>query len=706
MADLLQRDDKATQWKLTAVQYVIVAILLVLVAGLWRLQIINSQNYRVLAEQNRVRKVPVLAPRGKIVDRENRLVVDNYVSTSCFLLREQTQNMDADLPLIAGGLHMTVEQIQYELRRFRGQPKYEPIPLKQDITPDEVEFIEAHRNELPELETVQEPRRLYPTNGFAAHLIGYVGEVSEEMLDNPKYEFYEPGDVVGKAGVEQSYDEILRGKDGSRDVIVNSHGKEIGQLGSEPSEPGKTLRLTMDLDLQKAAEAALGDRSGTMVAMDPRTGEILALVSHPAFDPNEFAVKIHRDEWNKLLNDPHKPLMDKAIQAQLAPGSTFKIIMSVAGLEENVAQKMHVFCAGGAEFYGHLFKCDKRHGMVDIEHAIPWSCDTFYYTLAQRLGIDTIAKYAHELGLGQKTGIDLPDEVSGTVPSEEWKLKTFHEKWYAGETISVGIGQGAVAATPIQMLRALSGVASGGALKRPHVVFSDEQPSNIAELFPGSGDKNIPLSSDNWEIITDGMAGALDPSMGGTAGASHLEGIDFAGKTGTAQVISHEGASHVNAKSHSLQPNSWFVGMVPRRNPEIAVVVLWENGDWGSNSAKLAAQVITAYVDKQRRLGNNIREVVAPAPAAPAAPAAPQTTAANPAKPNQSKPIQVKPVQAKPAPKAAASKDTAGLEDSMGAVWSVADVDDGRMHGGHFQLSDLTATPSASFKHHHPGGGR
>jgi len=428
MADLLQRDDKATQWKLTAVQYVIVAILLVLVAGLWRLQIINSQNYRVLAEQNRVRKVPVLAPRGKIVDRENRLVVDNYVSTSCFLLREQTQNMDADLPLIAGGLHMTVEQIQYELRRFRGQPKYEPIPLKQDITPDEVEFIEAHRNELPELETVQEPRRLYPTNGFAAHLIGYVGEVSEEMLDNPKYEFYEPGDVVGKAGVEQSYDEILRGKDGSRDVIVNSHGKEIGQLGSEPSEPGKTLRLTMDLDLQKAAEAALGDRSGTMVAMDPRTGEILALVSHPAFDPNEFAVKIHRDEWNKLLNDPHKPLMDKAIQAQLAPGSTFKIIMSVAGLEENVAQKMHVFCAGGAEFYGHLFKCDKRHGMVDIEHAIPWSCDTFYYTLAQRLGIDTIAKYAHELGLGQKTGIDLPDEVSGTVPSEEWKLKTFHEK--------------------------------------------------------------------------------------------------------------------------------------------------------------------------------------------------------------------------------------------------------------------------------------
>jgi penicillin-binding protein 2 len=695
MADLLQRDDKASQWKLTAVQYVIVAVLLVLVAGLWRLQILDSTNYRVLAEQNRVRKVPVLAPRGKIVDRENRLIVDNYVSTSCFLLREQSQTIDADLPLIANGLHMSVEQIQSALRRFRGQAKYEPIPLKQDITPDEVEFIESHRNELPELETVQEPRRLYPTNGFAAHLIGYVGEVSEDMLDNPKYEFYQPGDVVGKAGVEQSYDEILRGTDGSRDVVVNSHGKEIGQLGSEPSVPGKTLRLTMDLDIQKAAEEALGDRSGAMIAWDPRTGEVLALVSHPAFDPNEFAVKIHRDEWNKLLNDPHKPLMDKAIQAQLAPGSTFKVVMSVAGLEEGVAQKMHVFCAGGAEFYGHLFKCDKHHGMVDIEHALPWSCDTFFYTLAQRLGIDTIAKYAHELGLGYKTGIDLPDEVSGTVPSEEWKLKTFHEKWYAGETISVGIGQGAVAATPIQMLRALSGVASGGILKRPHVVFHDEQPPNIDELFPGSGDRTIPLSSDNWEIITDGMAGALDPSMGGTAGASHLDGIDFAGKTGTAQVISHEGASHTNAKAHNLQPNSWFVGMTPRRNPEIAVVVLWENGDWGSNSAKLAAQVITAYVEKQRRLSNNMREAAVPAPV-------PQTTTT--ATPPATKPAQPKPTSSdkKQAP---ATKDTAALEEEMGGVWSIGDVDDGHMHGAKFQLSELTQ-PATSGRHKRPGGGR
>ncbi len=450
------------------------------------------------------------------------------------------------------------------------------------------------------------------------------------MLDDPRYAFYSPGDVVGRSGVEQTYDALLRGVDGSRDVIVNSHGKELGHFGQELATPGKDLKLTIDLDIQMAAEKALDGKIGAIIAMDPHTGEILAMVSRPTFDPNQFSVRLTKNYWNEILNNPDHPLLNKSIQAQLAPGSTFKIIMSVAGLQENVAQNMHVVCNGGAEFYGHFYACDLHHGNVDIHNAIPYSCDTFYYTLANRLGIDTIAKYATSLGFGQKTGVDLPDEVTGTMPSTAWKLKTQHDKWFAGETISVGIGQGAVAATPIQLARALSGVASGGVLRRPHVVFADEVPSEmlqaIHESFPGSGDATIPLTTDNWQTITDGMAAV---TTSGTAAPAHLEGIDFAGKTGTAQVMSHEALARTNG-GHNTVPNAWFVGMAPRRNPDIVVAVLWEHGNWGNNSAKLASQIIDAYVTKQRKRDNNIRVATTPEPAkpetSPAAPSATKTT--------------------------------------------------------------------------------
>src|SRR5580692_5706094 len=293
---MLNREEKLPGIKLTIIQYMIVGVLLILIFGLWRLQVVGAENYHALAEANRIRKVPILAPRGKLFDREGRLLVDNYPSVSCFLVREQGHDYMADLPIIARGLNMTVDQIDAILKKYRTAPKYQPLPLKQDITPDEQEFIEAHRDEMPELETVDEQRRLYPKDGFAANLIGYVGEVSEEMLNDPRYEYYEPGDVVGKSGVEEAYDAILRGQDGSRDVLVDSHGREVGKLGTERSKPGQSLRLTIDMDIQRAAENALGDREGAIVAMDPHTGEILAMVSRPSFDPNAFAVKIGREE--------------------------------------------------------------------------------------------------------------------------------------------------------------------------------------------------------------------------------------------------------------------------------------------------------------------------------------------------------------------------------------------------------------------------
>ena len=611
---LINKEERLPAYKLTIVQYVIVAVLLVLLSGLWRLQVVGAQNYRTLAEQNRIRKVPILAPRGKLFDREGRLLVDNYPSVSCFLVREPGRDLRADFPLISRGLHMTTEQLESTLAHYALAPKYEPIPLKQDITPDEVEFIESHRDELPELETIDEQRRLYPRNGFAANLIGYVGEVSDDMLNDPRYAYYEPGDVVGKSGVEQSYDQLLRGTDGSQDIIVDSHGREVGLLGREPAVPGQGLKLTIDLDIQRAAEAAMGDRNGAIVAIDPHTGSVLALVSRPSFDPNDFSVRVSRDEWNKLITDPRHPLLDKVIQAQLAPGSTFKIIMSLAGLENNVAQDLKVNCTGGANFFGRFFACDKRHGPVDILHAIPLSCDTYYYTLAERLGIEKIAYWAHKVGIGQKTGIDLPGEVNGTMPSEEWKMKTFHEKWYAGEAISVGIGQGAVAISPVQLVRAIAGIASGGVLKRPHVVEPDQLPADfrqaIYDSYPGSGDVTIPISPAVWETITEGMALTTNS---GTAVASHLENIDFAGKTGTAQVVNHS-AGMKSLGTGAERANAWFVGIAPRRNPDIAVVVLVEHGGWGAEaSAPLAARVIEAFVDKQRRLDNNLQEAKVPA---------------------------------------------------------------------------------------------
>jgi penicillin-binding protein 2 len=642
------RGEKISSGKLSAVQYGILVMMLALAAGLWRLQVLGVDQYRLLAEQNRIRKVPVMAARGKLFDRENRLIVDNYPSVSCYLVREMGHNVEADLPLIARGLNLDLEQLQATLHRYKVAPGYQPIPIKQDITADEQAFIESHRNELPELETIDEERRLYPRDGFASHLIGYVGEVSEEMLNNdPKYAAYEPGDVVGKAGVEETYDELLRGQDGSRDVIVDSHGREVGYWRTQHAIPGQDLKLTIDIDIQRAAEVALGDNSGAVVAMDPRNGEILALVSHPSYDPNAFAVRINRDDWNKLITDPRHPLMNKAIQDQLAPGSTFKIIMSVAGLQEGVAQDMRVNCVGGGTFYGRFFHCDKHHGVLDIHQAIPLSCDTFFYALAQKLGIDTIAKYATSLGLGSKTGIDLPDEKAGIMPSTQWEMKNYHQKYYPGNTISVGIGQGETQVTPLQLARALSGIASNGHLVRPHVVATDQLPAQfrdaIWDSFPGSADKTVPLNSDTWMTITEGMAAATTT---GTAAASHIEGVDFAGKTGTAQVV---GGGDTHTKGGAKTPNSWFVGMVPRRNPEIVIAVLQEHGDWGAASAKIAAQVAITYVNKKRKQDKNILEQA-----------------------STDKPVEVGAVWSEPEPAVRGHAHAAGQENAL--------------HAGHFFL--------------------
>ena len=594
------RDEKVPALRLTASQYIILGIFLILAYGLWRLQVMQSDYYSLAAERNHTRNVPVLAPRGKILDREGRIIVDNYPSFSALLLRDSSRDLNGDADLIAQGLHLNADEVRTRIKRFASMPQYQPIFLKEDITPDELQFIEAHRNELPELDTIMAHRRLYPRNGFMAHLIGYVGEVTEDMLNQTQFELYNPGDVVGISGVERQYNTLLMGKNGSRQALVDSHGREVGRLGETEAVPGKQLKLTIDLDLQIAAEEALAGKNGAVVAMDPHTGEILAMVSGPTFDPNDFAVRVSRDEWNKLVNDPDKPLLNKAIQAQLAPGSTFKIIMSVAGWQEHIAQDLHVNCTGGAEFYGRRFGCWVKagHGAVTLEKAIYQSCDVFFYTLANKLGIDRIAKYATDFGLGQKTGIDLPNEVNGVMPSEEWKIRNFKQKWFAGETISVGIGQGAVAITPVQLLRAISAISMGGRMVVPHVINPTEMPPGYVETGHYTEVKSVPLDPNGWNFITDAMSRVLLPE--GTAPSAHVAGIDIAGKTGSAQIVSLTTRAKFK-NSDALAQNGWFVGFTPRRNPDIVVCVLFQGGEHGRLAARLATQVIKAYVDKQKR---------------------------------------------------------------------------------------------------------
>src|SRR5216683_2375027 len=595
------RDEKLSPIRLTAVQYVILAIFLFLAYGLWRLQVSQSDMYATLAEQNRIRNVPILAPRGKIVDRNGRTIVDNYRSVTALLLRDSTRDLTVDANAIASGLHMDAKDVKDKIRHFSSLPQYQPIYLKEDITPDEEAFIESHKTELPELDTIMAYRRLYPRKGFLAHLIGYVGEVSEDMLNQAQWEFNNPGDVVGKSGVELQYNQILMGKNGSRQVQVNSHGQEIGKpLDEKPAEAGRSLKLTIDIDLQIAAEEAIEGKNGAIVAMDPHTGEILAMVSRPAFDPNDFAVKVSRADWGKLVNDPDKPLLNKAIQAQLAPGSTFKIIMATAGWQEGIAQTLHINCAGGATFYGRRFGCWVKtgHGGVDLEKAIYQSCDVFFYTLAEKLGIDRIAKYATAFGLGQKTGIDLPNEVSGVMPSEEWKIRNFKQKWFAGETISVGIGQGAIAITPVQLMRAIAAISMGGRMVVPHVVEPEGLPPGYVEASRVTETKNVSIDPSGWAFITDAMSRVLLPE--GTAPSAYIPGLDIAGKTGSAQIVSL--ATRAKFKnSEALAQNGWFVGFTPRRNPDVIVCVLFEGGEHGKLAARLATQVLKAYVDKQRR---------------------------------------------------------------------------------------------------------
>ncbi len=587
-------DNRLPQARLAIVSYIIVGMIGVLLLGFWKLQVIDADKYAQMAERNRVRTIPIIAPRGRMLDRDGRVLVDNRPSFSVLLLRDDPAQVEKYLPAVADGLGLSLADLKDQLQNTQNLPKFQPIVIKPEATPADVAFIESHRADVPILEMLSVSRRRYLPGGFLAHVTGYVGEVSEQQIEASNGKL-RPGDVVGKSGLEREYNEELMGTDGMRRVIVNSVGKEVDHLSQQDPIPGKQIQLTIDYYLQQVAEQSLGPRDGAVVALDPRTGEVLAMVSHPAPDPNDFAVRISREEWKQLNEDPAHPLLNRAIQGQLAPGSVFKIVMAVAMLEDHVPpESFTAYCPGYATFYGRQFKCwvygKSSHGLVDLHKAIMESCDIFFYNVGQRLGIDRIAYYAKKLGLGQKTGVDLPSEESGLVPSEEWVERVYHRRWYPGETISVAIGQGAVTATPLQLAHTIGGIAMGGAFMQPHLLKGAQ---NVAE-------QKVNISESTVEKVTDAMYDVVN-GAGGTAQAIKLPGIDFSGKSGTAQIINYDLRSRLG-KAKQFKDNSWFVGYAPRRNPEIVVSVLVQAGGHGSEAAgPVVRDVIKAYYEKKER---------------------------------------------------------------------------------------------------------
>lgn len=607
---------KTSDVQIAIFQYLATITFLWLLSGFWQLQVQSPQIYSERAERNRIKSLPLLAPRGKILDRDGRVIVDNSPSHKVLLSRASLN--PEHLQIIATGLNIPFERLTAKLKGLEtsNAPEYQAAILKENLTQAEVAFVEAHRSQFPELELIRSQRRLYPRGGLAAHVIGYVGEISDAELELDDFMFYEPGAEIGKAGMERQYNDALTGTDGRRLVEVDSLGRERKIFGTVDAKAGHTLRLTLDLDLQVVAELALGGKKGAVVALDPRSGEVLALASRPTYDPNKFVGGISSEDWREIHRDPDHPMLNRSIQAQLAPGSIFKPIVALAAGESGILDEdLHISCSGGASFYTRYFRCNKAggHGPVDLRAALKQSCNVYFYTLGNKLGIDRIAEYAELAGLGRPTGIDLPHEEEGLVPSKKWKLRMYREKWYPGETISVAIGQGYLTVTPLQVAYALGGVAMGGVWHRPHLV-SYEDLKQLRPEFERPEPIEIDLNKRHLETIRQGLWAVVND--GGTGGRARIDGYDICGKTGTAQLASTQFKQ--GSDDPRLKDTAWFVGFAPCDAPELVVAALVEAGEHGHLAAPTVRDVIKSHIDKEVR----VRWARRSAPASPAAEAA------------------------------------------------------------------------------------
>ena len=600
----MQRDElDLLRSRMSLVAYAIVAALLVLVAGFWHFQMAQTGYYVELSNNNSFKQLPLLAPRGRFLDREGRILVDNRPSFDVILVREgSTHSIEETVAAFAPGLDTTADELLDRIHKKRGEPKFRPIILKEDIDVADIAFVKARLMDYPEIRVEFQPRRRYLFGDLAAHAIGYVGEVNTEELKRDDLKQYRSGDLIGKTGLERMYNSVLRGKDGYRQIVVDNMQRQKDVLGEEESIPGNDVRTTIDLDLQRAAEEALGDQTGAAIAIDPRTGEVLVMASKPSFDPNVFATKVSVAAVQALNEDKRKPFRNRVIQDKYAPGSVFKVFMTVAGIESETMNPLdHVDCNGVEVIYGQAKHCWKAggHGPISLYEALVNSCNIFFYNVGKKLDIDKIAYYAKQMGLGQVTGIDLPGEDPGLIPSREWKARAFRTKskadqvWRDAETINVSIGQGQVAVTPIQVTWAMGGLAAGGRLKQPHLV----NPEYLNKLgFKGKTlrEGNYEVGAETLDIVAKALWGVVN--AGGTGTRAAVPGFDVAGKTGTAQVVALDKYS----KGGDMEDNAWFVGFAPYRSPEIVVGVFVEHGGHGGTaSAPIAHVIFDTYYRKK-----------------------------------------------------------------------------------------------------------
>jgi penicillin-binding protein 2 len=585
----LYEDLRVVQQRLAVLQAVVVVLVAGLAVQFWVLQVVRARHFRDLAESNRSRLVRLAAPRGALLDRNGKVLVENRPSFTVLLDAERTEGMDRAITRLAETLGMGEAQIRERLARR--QP-YRPVVVKTDATLADVSALEARRLELPEVSVEVVPLRSYPLAAAAAHALGRVGEVSERQLQLADFKGLTPGSLVGQAGLESRYNRQLMGKDGYRRVIVDSRGLEVAEAEREAPQDGPALTLTIDAGLQAAMEAAFEGRAGAAVALDPRSGEILAMASTPAYDPNEFTNGIEASLWSSLATDPRTPLMNRVIQGAYSPGSTFKVIVATAALEEGIITPSTTFyCPGQTTLYGNVFHCNRAggHGSIDLRGALAQSCNVYFYNVGVRLEIQRLAKWGRLMGLGAPTGIDLPHEGSGIMPSPEWKMRLFKTPWYAGETVSVSIGQGQVSATPLQMARVAAVIASGGMLVRPHLV------RGAAESTP------VPLGikPSTIEAVKAGMRAVVAEGSGMRA---RMQSVEVAGKTGSAQVVA-KARLEKSPALEEIQPHGWFMCFAPADKPTIALAVLVEHGRSGAASAAPVARRILAHYFGVDRVG-------------------------------------------------------------------------------------------------------
>ena len=565
---------------------------------LWHLQIIKGDDFRNLSENNRIRIQDIPAPRGILYDREGTPLVDSFPAFDVSLYRQDLRRPETLIRPLSQTLSLDQEKLQARMAAAKDLPPSQAFKIKTNISREELAQVETRRLDLPGVMVDVVIRRNYPYRSLAAHIIGHLGEISQEELEKDLYSNHKAGYLVGKYGIEQTHEVELMGESGGRQIEVNAVGRMMRVLGTVEPIPGNNLFLTLDLELQKAAEEALAGKNGAVVALDPRNGDVLAMVSKPDFDPNLFSRGITPENWKSIIGNPARPLQNRATQGQYPPGSVFKIITALAALEEKAITPDTVFsCSGAFPFGNRDYHCWKKegHGRMDLKRAIVESCDVYFYQVGLRLGVDRIAKYASAVGLGKSTGYPLGQEKPGLVPTSAWKLKRFRIPWQTGETLSVAIGQGFNLATPLQIASSVSALFNGGRFFQPRVVQSVRSPDGeVLQEIPPVATRSLHFTPEHVEFIRDALWGVVN-GPGGTGSRAKIQGFDVAGKTGTSQVIQRrEGRGEINLPE--FQDHAWFACFAPAPKPEITVVAFVEHGGGGGAvAAPVARKVMENY---------------------------------------------------------------------------------------------------------------